>query len=195
MFRDNERLLKSIPIRTEMLGMQSTTARMQQAGWEFTAEQQIHNMTVRLIARHQQAHMYAMSETIDINFFEAASTPGMLASVVFNFPYVASHLRVEVQTPSMNFKPIDAMPQFTYGREVKDVEDFGIFATPLVRTNEIIVPEESVGDLLNRILEYQEPTKSEYFKHKLRNRCEGEDITAQPQQKFHAQVISISDAA
>lgn len=194
-FRDDERLLKSVPIKTSMLGMMSTTTQMQQAGWEFSAEQMPYNMTVRLIARHQGAKLYAMSNQVSVNFFEAVSDPRVFSNLLFTFNHVGSHMRVELHVSSMDFRPIDAMPQFTTGKEIKDIEDFGIFATPLVRTNEIIVPEESVSDLLNKILEYQEPTKAKYMKQKLYESREGMDMDAVPQQKFHAQVISISNAA
>lgn len=171
--------------------MESTTTAMQQAGWEFSVEQDFQYMALRMIGRHQQAQMYIVSEHINLNFFAAADNPGMIDALVIYFPLVSNKLVVTVPMETTAYQPADMAPQFAM-QERKDIEDYGIFATPLVRTNEIIVPEETVGDLLDRLLEYQEPSKAEYMKHKLRENREGQQMDVMPQQKFHAQILSIA---
>lgn len=88
------------------------------------------------------------------------------------------------------FRPVDAMPQMktvTY----KELDDFAHFASPMVRTQQIIVPEESVQDLLDRVLKLQEPARNEHFKRIVTD--EYFDLTNQPRQKVHAQIISLAD--
>lgn len=194
-FSDQGRFLKSRPLRTRMLGMESTTAQMQQAGWEFSADQDVQRMGLRVIGRHQQGQMYIVSDYIRMDFLAALHSPSVLDALVINFPYVANHLRltmpIDIPAEAMNYRPIDMIPQYCSSKNI-NIEDLGIFATPLVRTKEIIIPEESVDNLLDKLLEFQEPIKAEYAKHTLRKSHEGTHIEARPQQRFHAQILSIA---
>lgn len=62
------------------------------------------------------------------------------------------------------------------------------FAGPLIRTSEIIIPEESVPELLERILKLQQPARMDRIREELRGERRRE-------QKFHAQIISMQDVA
>jgi hypothetical protein len=87
-----------------------------------------------------------------------------------------------------SFKDIDAQPTFTANKITK-LEDLAHFATPLVRCNEVIIPEESVGTLMDRILELQQPARTERLREELRDPS---GLVAAPQMKFHAQILSIA---
>jgi hypothetical protein len=91
-----------------------------------------------------------------------------------------------------NFQAIDARPTFVE-TEIKSLEDLAHFAPALVRTQEIILPEETVPDLMKRILEMQEPGRQENLKRKLRSAQDPDYVAlAGPRQKFHAQILSIA---
>lgn len=83
-----------------------------------------------------------------------------------------------------SFETIDAMPQL---REVRSLNDLVHFAPSLVRTKEIIVPEESVNDLMGRIIEMQQPARIERIQRDIRD-----DVIGKPRQKFHAQILSLA---
>ena len=76
--------------------------------------------------------------------------------------------------------------------EVRSLDDLAHFAVPLTRTNEIILPEENVDELLQRILALQQPGRTEHFRQQLRENREGMRLDAVPRQKFHAQILSIA---
>lgn len=187
----DDRVLLSRPIRTYMLGMESTTLKMQQAGWEFSSEYRIEYMATRVIARHEAARMIALSDMFEADLMRYAHDAQYIDRIGIHFRYVANRMNIQLQESSFDFNPVDMYPQFIQTKNI-DVNDMNIFAKPLVRTNEIIVPEETVDDLMGRILELQEPGRQEYYKRKMREDREGQRLDAQPQQKFHAQIISIA---
>lgn len=62
--------------------------------------------------------------------------------------------------PAMSaFNPVDAEPRLLL-TEVRSIEDFKIFR-PLAKKKEIIVPRESVSELLERIHQLQDPKQAE----------------------------------
>jgi hypothetical protein len=79
---------------------------------------------------------------------------------------------MHIQTANVDYsayRPIDAVPQMMTHR-TGTLEDFVHFAPSLARTQEIIVPEDSVDELLSRILTMQQPGRIERIKRDLRNR-------------------------
>ena len=107
---------------------------------------------------------------------------------------MASRVSVEVQADMTDWRAVDARPQFIAER--KSLEDFGIFATPLARTEEIIVEPDTVESLLAKIREMQAPAlEAAHQRQKLRRTLdEGVDPAAVPpvRQRFHAQILSIA---
>jgi hypothetical protein len=74
-------------------------------------------------------------------------------------------------------------------QRIRRIEDLCHFAAPLVRTKEIIIPQESAPDLLDRILGLQQPAKTDRIREEMRN---PEGLTVIPKQNFHAQIISLA---
>ena len=199
MFPDDHHRLLSRPIKIIWDGWESDTYRLQQGGWEFSAEQMIERMSVRLAMRNSRCRMYGFTNMVPVDFFELASNSAAYSAVVFHVAHMASQLTIQtVEVQPLSYSPVDMMPQMMTG-ERKSIEDFGIFATPLVRTNEIILPEASVGELLDTILKKQAPDQKAYYEEKVRDaRKLGRTMGAMeavPQQKFHAQIISLAEAA
>lgn len=189
MYGRDTRFLLSAPIRTEMLGMISDTVQMQRAGWEFSVEYEMAYMRYTVLARHRNARMYAMSAPFDLRFFEVLEH-GSVRGLTINFPQVANSMEIVLQRSSMDFRPVDMEPQFVdFQQERMNIEQFGIFATPLARTQEIYVPEESVDELLDRILDLKQEVDPAYARMKHE---ENMSIEGRPREKFHAQILSIA---
>jgi hypothetical protein len=189
----------SRPARVYWAGFESDTLRLQQAGWELAAEEDIPYDRIRLLMRHQNMKLYALSAYTDYCFQREAYTRGdvpLIFNVVCAAPRMEVHRMAEVGVSSFEaFRQVDAMPQMVSG-EIKSIEDFRIFATPLVRTEEIIVEPQSVSAMLERIRELQAPEqKALREKQRLAAAREGLIVgDSRPQQRFHAQIISIEDA-
>jgi len=177
----------SRPIKVYWAGWETTTTALQQNGWELSQEKDYRRQSLRIAIRHKNCNLYGVTKFISYDYAEYSIRHKILPP--FNMQYMANKVQVNVMDNYDNFKPIDAMPQIR-DVEIKNIEDFNIFATPLVRTEEIIVNPETVSDLLIRIKEMQMPEQERIIKQKrLREHREGE---VQLQQKFHAQILSIA---
>lgn len=180
----------SVPHRVHWGGWETTTTRMQQSGWEISAEQDFHSDSIRLAFRHQGMQMYGFTAPSGVSFFRYSHRDEPLH---FNVVRMASRIDVVQVTDNFTrFSPIDAYPQ-VMERERKSIEDFGIFAVPLARTEEIIVEPQDVMKLLERIKEIQAPEQAAIrARNMLRERREGMIEQAIPRQQFHAQILSIA---
>lgn len=171
-------------------GFESDTYRLQQQGWSISAEQDIRQCTMRLAFRHTGAAMFGVSDEIGWQYERHLMQYGG------DFPLVRVHMmgreiRYHIQgSVDWNFQPIDAMPQFVK-TEIKSLEDMVHFAPALARTKQIILPEESVPELMERILKLQQPEREAEFLRQAKDASEGLR-TAPPQQKFHAQILSFA---
>jgi hypothetical protein len=180
----------SRPLRLLWAGWETNTARLQQAGWVLSAEQDVYQDRMRIAMRHQGMNLMAMTPRFDFRYQEGAQDYRYLQE----FPMQVVHAmgrEVFVQehgTMDWMFKDIDAQPTISHSKITK-LEDLAHFAAPLVRCNEIIIPEESVSTLMERILTLQQPARTERLKEQLRS---PEGLAAIPQQKFHAQILSIA---
>jgi hypothetical protein len=109
--------------------------------------------------------------------------------------YMATKVTVNVMDDFSNFKAIDAQPQFLSGpaAEIKDIEDFGIWALPMARSEEIIVDPHDVDQLLKMIRDMQLPEQEAIReRNRLRASREGMVMGSEPKQNFHAQILSIA---
>jgi hypothetical protein len=104
--------------------------------------------------------------------------------------YYHIHGKVDWST----FNPIDAKPQLVT-TEVLSLDELVHFAPALVRTKEIILPEESVPELMEKILKLQQPGREAELKRQLNEDRAGQLVGSHPRQKFHAQILSIERAA
>lgn len=185
------RRVLSEPCEVVWAGFRSNTYALQQAGWEIAAEEDFVEGRIRLMLRHQDMNLYAMSEHRNFNFFQAARE--YVRPPVFHVINAAPRIEVmRTMLSEPSFKQIDAMPQ--YATRVDSIEDMGIFATPLARTEEIIVEPADVYALLEQIRTMQAPEQAEIRKRE-RRRDEGTRIEAVARQQFHAQILSFDREA
>lgn len=184
-----ETMIRSRPHRVVFAGFESTTARLQQAGWQLSAEEDFVRGEVRLAMRFAPADLYLLADSAHVDYYGRASARMMAPpepELTFVVRRCAAKMSVVLHETQFSFTPIDAVPQFA---EVspRSLEDFRIFATPLVRTEEIIVEPQSVAECLELIRKLQAPELAEVRKRNARR--DGEAIN---QQQFHAQILSLA---
>lgn len=198
---DFPRLL-SQPHRVVWAGWETRTTTLQQAGWEIAAEQDFQRWGIRLVMRHQQMQTVAITDSQDFQRVAMMNRPGQHWAaedpraylLTFHVVRIAHDMAFQIEhtmrTP--DFRLIDAQSQLCH-REVRNVEDMGIFATPLVRTEELIVDESEVSAILAKLVEAQKPEQERIRdRQRLREKREGLSIGHEPQMKFHAQILSIA---
>lgn len=188
-----DRFIQSRPHEVFWAGFRSNTFQLQQAGWEFAADQSYERDEIRMAMRHREFGMYGITSGIP-GYMYADMHPNApacfdvvrLTDREMKFHYVPN----DIMTWLPEASPVDMRPTIQY--ETKDIEDFKIFACPLVRTNEVIVDPNSVPELMDRILELQDPARKEHFLQMAKeSRQEGSIIRPGPQQNFHAQIVSL----
>lgn len=174
-------------------GFESDTYRMQQAGWSIAAEQDITRQTMRLAFRHDGQGMRGFSEIskwdYERNYYEPYR-PDLRNDRPIMVQMMGRNINYSIKgSVDWNYVPIDAAPQIAPKTEITSIDDLVHFAPSLVRTKQIIVPEESVEDLMGRILKLQQPEREAEFQRQVQD--EGRDIAARPRQKFHGQILSL----
>jgi hypothetical protein len=178
----------SRPAEVFFMGFRSDTLTLQQCGWELAVEQEYHFNQMRLLMRHRDLDLYAISDNIGFNYRQAAAQ-GMYSDqpLIFNVRGCA-HKFMEIIGKPMTiskFNQIDAMPQIVE-HNIKHIDDFGIFATPLARTEELIVEPQTVSEMLEQIRKMQAPEQA-------RIRRDSNSREPSQRQRFHAQIISLED--
>lgn len=181
----------SRPLRVHWAGWETDTYRLQKCGWKLSAHQDIQGSRIQMAFQHGGLRIEGITAMLPYQYERALDMREReyVNSIVLNVERMLGDQVMVQQVGDMSamWSPIDAEPRYTENRIVR-LEDLAHFAGPLIRTNEIIVPEETVPDLLERILKMQQPARIARIKEDLR----GE---RRPQQQFHAQIISLKDVA
>src|SRR5258706_8252287 len=139
-------------------GFRATTIQLQQAGWELAAHEDVHYGRLRLLMRHQGMRLYALSREKTFDYFRNHSY-GFRSYDETPFSFEVTQAAHDIQMMRMPdvlsaFRQIDAIPQVV-PTEIKSIDDLKIFATPLVRTEELIVEPANVAAMLEGIREMQ----------------------------------------
>lgn len=185
----------SRPVELHWAGWRTTTYDLQRAGWDISAHQDISRMQMGIALRAPNGSAYGVSQNVNWEYMEdrgyGMSPIPLGAQMMFGRDVTINH-----QGPAVAnyYSPVDAVPTFVETRRSR-LEDWAHFANaPLVRNNPIVIPEENVADLMERILKLQQPERTARIQAALRN-PEGYDARALPEQQFHAQIISFARAA
>ncbi|SFZ81608.1 hypothetical protein SAMN02983003_0591 [Devosia enhydra] len=194
----DERRILSRPVELHWAGWKSDTMTLQQNGWDISAQQDIRTMQMGIALRAPHGVAYGMSAMMSWEFMEDQHRFGMLhrlpAQMRFGKDVMVHHQGPVEALWNQPWGAVDAIPQMVETRRTR-LEDFAHFApAPLVRNNPIVIPEESVSDLMDRILKLQQPDRTARIQAALRN-PEGYDTRSLPEQRFHAQIISFGKAA
>jgi hypothetical protein len=188
--------LKSVPHDVMWGGWRSTTIHLQQAGWLLAAEEDQCFESVRLALRHDKFGLRGLSQRLPYKYFRRSplERPERLTFVI---EFMASAIVAKYHSfdpPNFSaFHPIDATPQLVRAREGEEnMDDFNIFAVPLARTEEIIVDPNDVMAMLDRIKAVQSPEQAAIRERNRQRARDAEHWEPQPQQVFHAQILSFA---
>lgn len=180
--------LLSRPVRLYWAGWETNTYLLQKNGWSLSAQQDVASGSLRLGIQNRELQVQGLTEALDWRYQHASvhQREEILDHVIFRTK-MAHRMNVVVQgVSSFAFQPIDAEPMVTTS-PVRTLEDLCHFAVPLTRTQEIVVPEPDVMELLEKILQKQEPARNEYFKQMV-----DDEKFNKSRQVFHAQIVSIA---
>lgn len=187
----------SEPAEVWWAGFRSDTLRLQQEGWEIAAEEDVAYDRIRLLLRHQDLRLYALTDDVQYRYRAIADPRFALKQPQLVFRVVRAAPRFEVLRSDIDFaafRQVDAKPQFEHSVEVKSLEDFRIFATPLARTEEIIVEPQTVSAMLDQIRKMQAPEQARIREQQRAAAArESRVADAAPRQAFHAQIISLAE--
>lgn len=189
-----ERRILSRPAEVWWSGFRATTLTLQQAGWQIAAEEDCHGSRIRLMLKHDDLRLYALTNVREWDYFRQDREQAPLVfQVAHAAPRIECRVTAEIGAGWANFQQIDAAPQFIEQR-IQTPEQLRIFATPMTRTEELIVEPQDVAAMLEQIRKMQAPEQARIrAKERLAASREGMDIQVMPRQHFHAQIISIAD--
>jgi len=156
--------LMSQPVRVRMAGWESDTYHLQGAGWELSADQDVSRGTMRLALHHKEMGITALSAVVDWRY-EVHSHNFRAELPIVHVEHFGRSRTIMVHgmgggLPMAAFQPIDAVPSFTTV-EPQCLEDLVHFAS--FEQKRVILPAETVDDLMRRILDLQEPARQAYF--------------------------------
>jgi hypothetical protein len=175
----------SEPVCVSWAGFQSDTLTLHQEGWSFSAEQDVRRHALCLAMKNAKLGLYGISEITDWDFMEFHGRHNDYRGRFrrAEFPVIrmqAVHRSIVVHhfgpVPLTAFRPIDPIPQFSM-EEPKNLEDLVHFAP--INFKRIILPEDTVPELMARILEVQQPAREEHFMDQAKKA------------RVHAQLVSI----
>jgi len=167
-------MVLSRPCKIFFAGWESTTTRLQQAGWNLAVEYN-HREEVSLALRFDPGRIYMLTGPSDNCWWDERVGP------TFQVRHIAADFICNIEYFSA-FEPFDAKPQMIQRGSIKEHK---IFAPVLARTEEIIVEPSTVAELMDKIRKLQAP---ELKAIRDRNRRD-EPIQ---QQVFHAQILSFA---
>ena len=180
-----EKYLASRPMRLHFAGWETDTYRLQQNGWQLSAVEHIYNDSMQIAFQHQEYRMRGITNMIRREY------DMMMQNHMIDVPcHLATDFISHAQsiTSFDRFKPIDAEPQFM--QMSQRMSENMVFAPNLARTQEIIVPDHSVDQLLDMMLNQQAGNRAELIRKRVRQ--QGEMIDFNQRTHVHAQLVSIA---
>lgn len=194
-FRDYgypDKYLASQPWKLHFAGWETDTYRLQQSGWQLSAVQDPCYDAMQIAFQHPEYRIRGISDRV--GHYDARSMMGWGDIDGRRYVETRAHLASDFIThtasaaPFASFKPIDAEPQLMDMQQM--MSQNMVFAPNLARTQEIIVPEHSVDDLLNMMLEKQAANRAELIRKRVRE--QGQEVDFNPRTHVHAQIVSIA---
>ncbi len=118
-------------------------------------------MRFRLAIKHPTYRIYGLGDLMDYGDFAEFKDNVYRKYPPVHIKHMVSRMDVHVFDDLSKFNPIDCEPQFNMRKEqVKSIEDFMIFR-PINKATEIIVPEFEIKDLMDMIIQKQDPKQAE----------------------------------
>lgn len=192
MLYDHKYFLQSAPIHVYWCGFESNTLNLQRSGWQISAEQDVMSMAVRIAIKHPTKKMYGISKMTRLGYDDMYSMRDHVPKH-FEIQDITSNLHIQLMERSFNFKPIDAEPAYI---ERTPIEHFAFFREPLLNpANSIVVADQSVEELLNKILELQDPMLKKYYNEQVLKQNYNKKVEQVNMPKIVTQVISFDRKA
>lgn len=185
--------IASQPWKIHFAGWETDTFRLQQAGWQLSAIQSHAYNGIQIGFEHPQYRVRGLTRPVDT--YRARSRMSQYGSMFLDQEmiqteaYLASDFTMMATSvaPFSAYEPIDAQPQLIRVNELMSKNM--VFAPNLARTQELIVPEQSVDDLLSMIIDKQAASRAELIRKRVREH--GGDVDFTPRTHVHAQIVSI----
>lgn len=193
-------LFKSRPVRVHWAGWESDTHRLQSRGWELAAyEDPVNNdMCLAFNKVLPQTRLQAITKVHRFDFQKARWDSDYLRDIVLEVQAIGRDVHVAMPAlmrtmmgSPLEFHPIDARPEAYHASEVRPLDQLCHFRSREVSDTgvQLVVPEEDVESLLQRILDKQQPAKAAYYKEQdLEERASGLLVP-----KVQAKIITLSD--
>ncbi len=161
--------LMNQPIRILWAGFETDTLKLQRSGWQLAAEECHERYSIRIAMKHPELKLYGITQEFERD--RIGSDRYMQdQSMLLHMQYIGHDIKEMSMTNRFgfdNFQPINAEP--IYGMydapTSRSIDDFKLFK-PLGKEKEIIVPSESVSELLDRIHKLQKPKQDEIKKRR-----------------------------
>ncbi len=145
-------------------GWQAHSYDLQQQGWQISVSEDPSSMHLQMALKHPGLNMYGLTEKI--NYMDWTEVAPMARHSGLALQIVRMETDMKIQQPIMmyqdqhtpdmrGFVPVDARPSVTMEEQVH-IDDFRIFR-PLAQHKQIIVPEQSVSELMAQIHKMQSP--------------------------------------
>ena len=188
MSRQSWARMMSEPVSIHWCGWKSDTWALQRNGWELSADQNVMEGTMRIAMRHRESGMVGLTQACDWRYFERAEAMRYMQLQVLpemRIESIAPSHRVLVQyragaIPFREFAPIDAQPCYVQMEPFAQdpLEELVHFAS--FQQKRILLPEDTVADLMDRILKLQEPARQARFLEEAKDaRQSGLELKAQ----------------
>lgn len=165
-------VIKNPIMRVVWAGWESSTLALQHNGWQLSVEENIERRSFRLALHHPQLRVSAISRHIDFCHMEYFHRQAQAYSKnnlpVVGLAHLACDMRVSLMENTMNFNPVDAVPQWLTMESPKDITDFHIFRS-LQAQQEIIIEPQSIDELMEKILSMQSPKQHELRQKRMRS--------------------------
>lgn len=165
--------LKNQPVKIYMAGWESDTFKLQNAGWQVSVEEMddpsSFSRKIRVALKHPHLKLYCLT---DSNHYDHGDEEWMKhygrPTIELTVRSIACDMQVMVMPDDFSmFQPVDARPSFdsSVRDNYRNIEEFKIFR-PLAPEKQIIIPNESVGELLSKIEGMQEPYQEQLREEK-----------------------------
>jgi hypothetical protein len=164
--------LKNQPVKIHMAGWESDTFKLQNAGWQISVEEMDDPSNfcrrIRVAMKHPHLKLYCVT---DHNRYDHGDEEWMKhygrPTIELTVRSIACDMQVlHVPDDFTNFQPVDARPIYEHSQgDYRSIEEFKIFR-PLAPEKQIIIPNESVAELLSKIEGMQEPYQEQLREEK-----------------------------
>jgi hypothetical protein len=180
----------SEPIPIHWMGWETDTLRLAHHGWQISASEHFERDELTVAFQHEESDIRGITYAEKWNYrrlldpyhggWDGAPTrtTGLKVDRMGRQIFTRQAFGVD----DMRWRPVDPYPQMRPIDRPKRIDDFVHFA-PVVR-KQIILPPESVPELMEKILKLQQPMREEHFREQVRN--------ARANATLHAQIISLA---